>query len=137
MRRRRSLIQKKLSDLDVTRSSTRAGLVAIVISGSIILLILSIYLIERRPELQLPQPLELPQQPPHHQTNMAAQIIDYAQLLANTEHHENNVYKSANILATNVADNIFKLITAVVVEEHRVQVMDVSRTFFAETYFSK
>ncbi len=129
MRRRRSLIQKKLSDLDVTRSSTRAGLVAIVISGSIILLILSVYLIERRPELQLPQPLEIPQHPPHH-NNMAAQIIDYAQLLSNTEHHENNVYKSANILATNVAENIFKLITAVVIEEHRVQVMNVSGSVF-------
>lgn len=120
MRRRRSLIQKKLSDLDVSRSSTRAGLVAIVISGSLILLIVSIYLIERQPLIPIPLAVQ-------HPIDMAAQVIDYAQMLSsNTENHENNVYKSANILATNVAENVLKLISAVVIEEHRVQVMDVS-----------
>jgi hypothetical protein len=59
--------------------------------------------------------------------NMSATLVDYSSIIQmNNNEQENNVFKSANIFASTVPDTILKLRSAVIVEEKRIAVMDVS-----------
>ena len=109
----RKLLAGSRHALDVTTSSTRAGILAIFVSACLILLFYTAYStdsLHRRENVRMAR----------------MQHIDYASILNLNNNgdilNENNVYKSANIMAMTIADNILKLRSAVNVTTAKVHV---------------
>lgn len=120
----RKLLASSRHALDVTASSTRAGILAVFVSACLILLIYTAYTtdnLQRRKYVRMAQ----------------MQHIDYTSILNLNNNgdilNENNVYKSANIMATTIADNILKLRSAVNVTTTKVHVnVSVLEGFFVK-----